>query len=199
MAVSTKGKIVVLEGTDKAGKTTQSRLLLEALKNLGKVCVVLDFPDYTTAIGMEIRAFLDGKREYPSEVKHLLFSANRWEKKKEIESMVENGTIVIMNRYWQSNLAYGAANGIDPNWLLRLDKGLPREDLVIVLLVNPATSGKRTQVQDAFESDARLASAAYRNYTKYARQLKWKILDGSKSKESVHQEIMKIVGKELKV
>jgi dTMP kinase len=199
IAVAPKGKIIVLEGTDKAGKTTQSRMLLEALKNMGKVCVVIDFPDYTTSIGVEIRAFLDGKRDYPSEAKHLLFSANRWEKKKEIESMVENGTIVVMNRYWQSNLAYGSANGIDPGWLLSLDKGLPKEDLVIVLLVNPATSGKRTQVQDAFESDARLAAAAYKNYTKYAKQFKWRVIDGSKSKESVHQEIMKVIAKELKV
>lgn len=199
MPVATKGKIVVLEGTDKAGKTTQSRMLLEALKNLGKVCVIIDFPDYATPIGAEIRAFLDGKREYPPEAKHLLFSANRWEKKKEIESMLENGTTVVLNRYWQSNLAYGTANGIDPSWIMRLDKGLPKEDLVIVLLVNPATSGKRAEVQDAFESDARLAAAAYRNYTKYAKQFKWKVLDGSKSREQVHQEIMKIVRKELKV
>lgn len=199
MPVATKGKIVVLEGTDKAGKTTQSRMLLEALKNLGKVCVVIDFPDYTTSIGAEIRAFLDGKREYPSEAKHLLFSANRWEKKKEIESMLENGTIVVMNRYWQSNLAYGTANGIDPNWIMRLDKGLPKEDLVIVLLVNPAVSSKRAEIQDAFESDSKLAAAAHRNYTKYAKQFKWRVLDGSKSREQVHQEIMKIVRKELKV
>lgn len=196
---ATKGKIIVIEGTDKAGKTTQSRLLLEALKNLGKVCVILDFPDYTTPIGMEIRAFLDGKREYPPEAKHLLFSANRWERKKDIESMVENGTIVVMNRYWQSNLAYGVANGMDPGWLLKLDKGLPKEDLVIVLLVSPATSGKRAEVKDVFESDAKLSAAAYRNYTRYARQFKWTVLDGSKSRDSVHQEIMKIVRSKLKV
>jgi dTMP kinase len=199
MAVAAKGKIVVIEGTDKAGKTTQSRMLLEALKNLGKVCVILDFPDYTTPIGMEIRAFLDGKRDYPIEAKHLLFSANRWEKKKEIESMLDNGTIVVMNRYWQSNLAYGTASGIDPAWLLRLDKGLPKEDLVIVILVNPSVSSKRAEVQDTFESDQKLAAAAHRNYAKYAKQFKWKVLDGSKSKEQVHQEIMKIVRKELKV
>ena len=200
MAVATaRGKIVVLEGTDKAGKTTQSRMLLEALKNQGKVCVVIDFPDYNTPIGTEIRAFLDGRREYPSEAKHLLFSANRWEKKKEIESMLANGTIVVMNRYWQSNRAYGAANGIDPAWLMRLDKGLPKEDLVIVLLVNPATSGKRAEVQDSFESDARLAAAAYKNYTKFARKFRWKVLDGSKNRDQVHQEILKIVKKELKV
>jgi len=194
-----KGKIIVIEGTDKAGKTTQSRLLLEALKVSGKVCVILDFPDYTTPIGMEIRAFLDGKRDYPSEAKHLLFSANRWEKKKEIESMVENGTLVIMNRYWQSNLAYGTANGMDASWLLRLDKGLPKEDLVIALLVNPSISSKRAETQDIFEADSNLAAKAYKNYLKFAKQFKWKVVDGSKSKEQVHQEIMKIIRKELKV
>ena len=190
-----KGKIIVLEGTDKAGKTTQSRMLLETLKALGKVCVIIDFPDYTTPIGMEIRAFLDGKRDYPPETKHLLFSANRWEKKKEIESMVENGTIVVMNRYWQSNLAYGTANGMDEGWLMRLDKGLPKEDIVLLILVNPATSAKRAETQDSFEADKKLAERAYKNYMKLAKQFKWKVIDGSKSKEQVHQEVMKLLKK----
>ena len=198
-AVATKGKIIVLEGTDKAGKTTQSRLLAEAIKVSGKVCVVIDFPDYTTPIGLEIRAFLDGRRDYPAETKHLLFSANRWEKKEDIESMVENGTTVIMNRYWQSNLIYGAASGMDTGWLLRLDKGLPREDLVIVILVNPDVTNKRTETPDSFESDQKLAASAYKYYLKFAKQFKWKVIDGSKSKEQVHQEIVKMMRKELKV
>jgi dTMP kinase len=197
--VTTRGKIIVIEGTDKAGKSSQSRMLAEALKVSGKVCVILDFPDYTTPIGMEIKAFLEGKRDYLSEVKHLLFSANRWEKKKEIESMLENGTIIVMNRYWQSNLVYGAANGMDINWLLRLDKGLPKEDITLVILVNPSISSKRAEMQDAFESDTQLAASAYKNYLKFAKQYRWKVIDGSKSKEQVHQEIMKIVRKELKV
>ena len=194
-----KGKVIVIEGTDKAGKTSQSRMLADTLKISGKVCVILDFPDYTTPIGMEIRAFLDGKRDYPPEVKHLLFSANRWEKKKEIESMLENGTIIIMNRYWESNLVYGVANGMDANWLLRLDKGLPKENIILVILVNPSISVKRAEVQDAFESNPQLAAKAYENYLKFAKQFRWKIIDGSKSKEQVHQEIMKIISKELKV
>ncbi|HKH89941.1 MAG TPA: dTMP kinase [Nitrososphaera sp.] len=197
--MATRGKIIVIEGTDKAGKSSQSRMLAEALKISGKVCVILDFPDYTTPIGMEIKAFLEGKRDYLSEVKHLLFSANRWEKKKEIESMLENGTIIVMNRYWQSNLVYGAANGMDINWLLRLDKGLPKEDITLVILVNPSISSKRAEMQDAFESDTQLAASAYKNYLKFAKQYRWKVIDGSKSKEQVHQEIMKIVRKELKV
>jgi dTMP kinase len=198
-AVATRGKIIVIEGTDKAGKTSQSRMLAETLKVSGKVCVILDFPDYTTPIGMEIKAFLEGKRDYLPEVKHLLFSANRWEKKKEIESMLENGTIIVMNRYWQSNLVYGVANGMDINWLLRLDKGLPKGDIVLVILVNPSISAKRAEMQDAFESDPQLAAKAYKNYLKFAKQYRWKVIDGSKSKEQVHQEITKIIRKELKV
>jgi dTMP kinase len=197
--VARKGKIIVLEGTDKAGKTTQSRLLAEAIRVSGKVCVVIDFPDYTTPIGLEIRAFLDGRRDYPAETKHLLFSANRWEKKKEIESMLENGTLVVMNRYWQSNLIYGAANDMDTSWLLKLDKGLPKEDLVIVMLVNPDVTTRRAETLDAFESDQKLAVKAYKYYLNFAKQFKWKAIDGSKSKEQVHQEIMKVIRKELKV
>lgn len=198
-AVATRGKIIVIEGTDKAGKTSQSRMLAETLKVSGKVCVILDFPDYTTPIGMEIKAFLEGKRDYLPEVEHLLFSANRWEKKKEIESMLENGTIIVMNRYWQSNLVYGVANGMDTNWLLGLDKGLPKEDIVLVILVNPSISAKRAETQDMFESDSQLAAKAYRNYLKFAKQYRWKVVDGSKSKEQVHQEVTKIIRKELKV
>ena len=195
-----RGKVIVLEGTDKSGKTSQSRMLAEALKASGKVCVILDFPDYTTPIGMEIKAFLEGKRDYYTpEVKHLLFSANRWEKKKEIESMLENGTIVIMNRYWQSNLVYGVANGMDANWLIRLDRGLPKENIVLMILVKPTISARRAEMQDAFESDRQLAVKAYENYLKFAKQFRWRIIDGSKSKEQVHQEIMKIIRKELKV
>src|SRR6058998_1535365 len=107
-------------------------MLAEALKVSAKVCVIIDFPDYTTPIGMEIRAFLDGRRDYPAEAKHLLFSANQWEKKKEIESMVENGTIVVMNRYWQSNLIYGAASGMDTSAHLKPDKALPKQDILVV-------------------------------------------------------------------
>jgi dTMP kinase len=197
--VATRGKIIVIEGTDKAGKTSQSRMLAETLKASGKVCVILDFPDYTTPIGVEIKAFLEGKRDYLPEVKHLLFSANRWEKKKEIESMLENGTIIVMNRYWQSNLVYGVANGMDTNWLLRLDKGLPKEDIVLVILVNPSISANRAEIQDLFESDSQLAAKAHKNYLKFAKQYRWKVIDGSKSKEQVHQEITKMIRKELKV
>jgi len=196
-----RGKIIVIEGTDKAGKATQSRLLMDALKLSGKICVIMDFPDYSTAIGVEIKTFLQGKRDYSNELKHLLLSANRWEKKNEIESMINNGTIIIMNRYYQSNLVYGISHGLNISWLINLDKGLPKEDIVIVLEVSPKSSSQRmvNEQEDIFENDQELLAEVHKNYRKLAKQFKWKIIDGEKSKEHVHQGVMNIVRKTLKV
>ena len=196
-----KGKIIVIEGIDKAGKGTQSnllqsRLLINALKFSGNVCTIMDFPDYTTPIGQEIRAFLDGNRNYTLETKHVLMSANRWEKKKEIESLIENGTIIIMNRYYQSNLVYGVSHGLNLKWLLNLDKGLPKEDVVIVLEVNPNTSYQRVPGnRDSFEIDQKLLTKVHKNYRKLAKQFNWKMINGERVTGEVHNEIMKIVRK----
>jgi dTMP kinase len=194
-----KGKIIVIEGTDKAGKGTQSRLLMNALKFSGRICIMMDFPDYTTPIGQEIRSFLDGRRNYAIEVKHMLLSANRWEKKYEIESMIEKGTIIIMNRYYQSNLVYGISHGLNLNWLLNLDRGLPKEDVVIVLEVNPDISYRRVpKDRDTFEMDQKLLIQVDKNYRKLAKRFNWKLINGEKFSEDVHDEIMDIVRKILK-
>jgi len=199
-----KGKIIVIEGIDKAGKGTQSnllqsRLLINTLKFSGNVCTIMDFPDYTTPIGQEIRAFLDGNRNYTLETKHVLMSANRWEKKKEIESLIENGTIIIMNRYYQSNLVYGVSHGLNLKWLLNLDKGLPKEDVVIVLEVNPNTSYQRVPGnRDAFEIDRKLLTKVHKNYRKLAKQFNWRIINGERVTGEVHNEITKIVRKVIK-
>lgn len=189
-----KGKIIVIEGLDKAGKRTQCMLLMNSLKLSGKVCALLNFPDYTTSIGSEIRSFLDGRRDYPNELKHMLLSANRWEKRKEIQSMQDNGTMLIMNRYYQSNLVYGISNGLNLNWLLNLDRGMPKEDLVIVLDVDPHVIKERaTQNHDLFEKDQRLLPEVYKNYHKLAKRFRWKLINGERNKDQVHQEILKVV------
>jgi dTMP kinase len=194
-----KGKIIVLEGIDKAGKSTQSKLLMDYLKLSGKICTLITFPDYTTSIGAEIKAFLEGKRDYPVELKHILLSANRWEKKKEIESMVDSGTIVIINRYYQSNLVYGTSNGLNLRWLLSLEKGLPTADLVIVLDVTPRITLKRSLEPDEFEKDVSLLQNVYKNYHKLAKPFRWKILNAEKSRDQIHDEVKKTVERIIKV
>jgi dTMP kinase len=192
-----KGKIIVFEGIDKAGKTTQAKLLE---KKLGSKCVRIDFPDYSTPIGKEIKQFLDGKRNYPDEVKMMLLSANRWEKKGEIEKMVSKGTTVIMNRYYQSNLVYGISKGLKIDWLLSLDKGLPKADLVIVIDIRPKTLAMRSKnVVDTFEKDLKLIRRVKKNYRILANKFNWRTVEGEKSVDEVHGQVLRIVRKFVKI
>lgn len=195
-----KGRIVVIEGMDKAGKTTQSRVLVSALRNKGKLCASLDFPDYSTPIGREIKSFLDGKRDYPDETKLMLLSANRWERKETIDRMLSNGTILVMNRYYHSNLAYGVSKNLELDWLMTLDRGLPKEDLCIVLEIRPTISESRSQhVGDLFENDKDLLKNVYKNYRKLAKLFNWKIINGERSKEEVSRDILYMVLKFVKI
>ena len=192
-----KGKIIVFEGIDKAGKTTQAKLLE---KKMGSKCVRIDFPDYSTPVGKEIKQFLDGKRNYPDEVKMMLLSANRWEKKGEIEKIVGKGTTLIMNRYCQSNLVYGISKGLKLDWLLSLDKGLPKADLVIVIDIRPKTLVSRSKnVVDTFEKDLELIRRVKKNYRILANKFNWRIVDGEKSVDEVHSQVLKIVKKFVKI
>lgn len=172
---------------------------MNALELSGKICKMMDFPDYTTPVGKEIRSFLGGRRSYAIEVKHMLLSANRWEKRRDIESTIEKGTIIIMNRYYQSNLVYGISHGLNLNWLLNLDRGLPREDVVIVLEVSPDISYRRVpKDRDTFEMDQKLLTEVNKNYRKLAKRFNWKLVNGEKISEEVHNEVMDIVIKILK-
>ena len=192
-----KGKIIVFEGIDKAGKTTQAKLLE---KKSGSKCVRIDFPDYSTPVGKEIKQFLDGKRNYPDEVKMMLLSANRWEKKGEIEKMVSKGTTVIMNRYYQSNLVYGISKGLKLDWLLSLDKGLPKADLVIVIDIRPKTLVSRSKnVVDTFEKDLELIRRVKKNYRILANKFNWRIVEGEKTVDEVHGQVLRIVRKFVKI
>ena len=90
-----RGKLVVFEGLDKAGKSTQCSRLVENLRYNGYEVRHIRFPgkfdcriqclacsyhlDRTTIIGKMIDAYLKGEESQEDHVIHLLFSANRWE------------------------------------------------------------------------------------------------------------------------
>ena len=194
-----RGKIIVIEGIDKAGKTTQANLLLKNLK--GKKYVKFDFPDYSTPVGIEIKQFLDGKRDYSDEVKMMLLSANRWEKKSEIESIIGKGTTIIMNRYYQSNLVYGISKGLKLKWLLALDEGLPKADLVVVIDIKTNTLVKRSRndITDTFEQDLDLIRNVRRNYKMLANKFNWHIIDGEDTVNIVNVQVVELVRKIMKI
>lgn len=195
-----EGQIIVLEGIDKAGKGTQCKLLQNDIMKAGLNCKILDFPDYSTPIGKEIRLFLDGRRSYSSEVQHMLLSVNRWEKKEEIEKMLQNGTIIIMDRYYQSNIVYGLSNGLGLDWLINLDKGLPKEDIVIILEIDPETSYKRINYnRDLFEKNLEFLLNVKQNYQKLSQVYKWRIINGEETVEKIHMKISSLVKEKLNI
>ena len=190
--------IVVFEGGDQAGKKTQSALLEKRLK-LAKIKTKLfSFPDYTTPIGKEISRYLHGKRKFPPQVIHCLLAANRWEKIDEIRKSQEKNSVIIMNRYRESNLVYGLVNGLKLDWLESLDHGLPKSDLVIILDVSQTESFSRKRSnRDRFERNKDFSNKISTTYRKMAVKNKWKIVDATKSKQDVHDDIMKIFGKKI--
>ncbi len=190
--------IIVIEGGDQAGKKTQTELLFKALKKRKIKTETFSFPDYSTPVGKEISKYLSGKRKFSPQTIHCLLAANRWEKLNQILQAQSKNSVLIMNRYYQSNLVYGLANGIKQNWLENLDAGLPKADLVILLDVSQKESFRRKKTQrDKFEKNEEFLKKISKIYRDTAKKKRWKIVDASKSKEEVHQEIFKIFSKKI--
>jgi dTMP kinase len=185
--------IIVIEGGDQAGKKTQSELLAKAMKKRKLKTKIFSFPDYSTPIGKKIQSYLTGKNKFPPQVIHCLLAANRWEKFDEIKKAISNNSVIIMNRYYQSNLIYGLVNGLSASWLENLDAGLPKADLVIVLDLNQKESfNRKRSKRDKFEKDKNFSQKISKTYRKIAKMKKWKVIDASLSKEDIHKSIMKI-------
>jgi len=84
-----RGALIVLEGVDRSGKTTQCSRLLNRLVSNGISCELMRFPDRTTPIGKMIDGYLQSKTEMDDHALHLLFSANRWEAKDSMLKKIE--------------------------------------------------------------------------------------------------------------
>ncbi len=192
------GNLIGIEGIDAAGKRTQTSLLAGWLREKGVEAGVASFPDYTTSIGREIQGFLRGGRDYPAEVRHLLFAANRWENNDKLKALLAKHRVVLVNRYTESNLAYGMANGLGLDWLLNLEAGLPKTDLVLVLDARPSIlSGRRRTTKDRYERSADVQEKARDAYEELARRFGWRMIDASKSIQATHRLIASAVSELL--
>jgi len=172
--------------------------LARALKARKLRTKIFSFPDYTTPLGKEIDSFLHGKRKFPPQVIHCLLAANRWEKLQEIKKAHSENSVLIMNRYYQSNLVYGVVNNLNLKWLQNLDEGLPKADLVIVLDVSQKESfNRKRSKRDRFEKDRKFLEQISKTYRSLAKKLDWKLIDASRTKEEVHQSIMEVLSKKI--
>ena len=104
-----RGSLIVFEGCDRSGKTTQVRRLVERLNREGRPAKMMRFPDRTTGIGSIIHSYLTCTKELDDHAVHLLFSANRWELEQQIVNTLTEGTTLIIDRYAFSGVAFSAA------------------------------------------------------------------------------------------
>ena len=192
--------IIVIEGGDQAGKKTQSELLVKALRKNKIKTKLFSFPDYSTPIGNSINNYLKGKIKLSAEIIHILLAFNRREKLSEILKAEKKYSVIVMNRYYQSNLVYGLVNGLKLDWLESLDEELPKADLVIILDTTQKDSFNRKKLKrDQFEKNKKFYHKVLTTYRTLAKKKKWRLVDASQSKEQVHKDIMKIFAKKLQL
>ena len=155
---------------------------------------MVDFPSYETRIGKEIEGALHGGRDYGPDVMQLLYVANRYEKKPQIEAMLAEGTIVVCDRYLASSIAYGESQGLDPDWLFEIQRFLPPAALTILLDIAPETAaGRKTTNRDKYERDLALLSRVRESYRRQAAARDWLRLDGERPKDVVSADVIAAV------
>ena len=193
-----RGVLIVFEGLDQSGKQTQAERLRSEIERRGRRCIVLDFPSYDTHIGAEIGAGLRGERDYGPDVMQLLYVANRYEKKPQIEKMLTDGGVVVCDRYLASSIAYGEAQGLDGAWLREMQRHLPQPDLTILLDIAPETAaGRKTANRDKYERDLAMLSRVRESYRAQAKAGGWLQLDGERPKDAVTTDVITAVSRLL--
>ncbi|KAF5102844.1 hypothetical protein DV451_001734 [Geotrichum candidum] len=146
-----RGKLILIEGLDRSGKSTQCDRLTASL---GANTVLVKFPDRTTPIGHQINAYLTSASDAKNdslESMHLLFSANRWELASTIKSHLAAGRDVVLDRYVYSGIAYSyVASRASPDrqplsldWLQAPDLGLLKPDIFFFLNVSEEEQVRR--------------------------------------------------------
>ena len=206
-----RGKLVVLDGTDGAGKETQTKLLEQRLNSEGIKVVKYSFPNYDTVFGKMIIEYLAGEygptTELHPKMASILYAFDRWKVSNEIKNHLKNGTYVICDRYIESNMGYQQAKLPKEyreqffDWLTNLEYkelNIPKSDVVIFLRVPPEISSTNMLTRenlDGHESNVSYQHKVLESYESLANQdKKWTIIncvkdDQMRSRKEIHDEI----------
>jgi len=211
-----KGKLIVIDGTDGSGKATQTKLLVKRLRDEGKKVEVVDFPQYGKKSAALVEEYLNGNFGTADEVgpyrASIFFACDRYEAAPRIKKWLEQGKIVISNRYVSANMGHQAGKIRETaerdkflEWLDNLEYnlfGIPRPDVQILLFVPPEIGqslvdkkGHRDyvggEVRDMHEEDIEHLKSASEAYKYVAEKFNWIIIDCAPdsslmSREGIH-------------
>ncbi|KAI4154337.1 MAG: hypothetical protein LQ340_001731 [Diploschistes diacapsis] len=199
MDTVTKGQLIVVEGLDRAGKSTQVQLLLKNLAKEGHRVEHMRFPNRTTPIGKSIDSYLKGEAQSEDHVIHLLFSANRWEAAEAITKKLQSGITLVIDRYSYSGAVYSAAKlnpALGLEWAWSPEIGLPQPDIVLFLTVSAVVAAQRGGFgTERYETD-HMQQRVREKFEELWRRLPTQylvIINADQSLEQVEQDILRNV------
>ena len=191
---------IVLDGIDGSGTSTHSKLLAGFLSLNGLKTYITQEPS-SNEIGKLLRIYLKDER-IPASTDALLFAADRvLHYKNEIKKKLEEGYIVISDRYLESSIAYQSSqtDEITIEWIENLNLFAGEPDLTIILDIDPkiSLSRKNQEFLEKFE-DTSLLDKVRQVYLTRAEKLGYSIINTNNIIELVQTEIQKIVLDKLK-
>ena len=189
-----KGFFICVEGLDGCGKTTQTKLLVRKLRKIGWDAVYTAEPS-RGKIGKFIKKYcLHGeKRTFPI-VEALLFAADRFEHvEREVIPALNEGKIVVSDRYVYSSLAYQGATGLDLKWIEMINEHAIRPDLAIFVDVEPEAVIKRLKPKKSVMENLKTQRKVREVYVKFVEKGELVRIDGNKSTKEVADDILKVV------
>ncbi|KAL1956825.1 hypothetical protein VTO42DRAFT_6775 [Malbranchea cinnamomea] len=191
-----RGALIVIEGLDRAGKTTQCATLLQGLQDRGHNVKFIRFPDRSTPTGKLIDSYLRGNTHQDDHAIHLLFSANRWEAAGQIREDISKGITVIVDRYSYSGAVYSAAKNLDNlslQWAWQPEIGLPRPDIWCFLNISQEEAAKRggygLERYENADLQQRVANL-YLSFLGMNGNEEMRVIDASRSKDDVAKEVL---------
>lgn len=195
-----KSFFIVLDGIDGSGTTTHSSMLVSYLEMLGLKIYLTQEPS-KNEIGLLVRQYLKNK-EIPASTDALLFAADRdFHYKKEIKPKLDQGFIVVSDRYIESSIIYQSVQSdeISIEWIKQINKFAQVPDLTIILDIDPKISlaRKSQEILEKFE-DTKFLDKVRALYLDRAKKEGYYIVNTNEIIEIVQQNIQTIVIKKLK-
>jgi dTMP kinase len=188
-----RGVFICIEGLDGCGKTTQAKLLVTKLAKSHSTIYTAE--PSCGKIGSFIREnCLYGGKRLSSTVEALLFAADRVDHvEHEILPALNDGKVVVCDRYVYSSLAYQGATGLSLDWIERINEHALLPDFAIFLDVNPETAMQRLKPERSVMENLETQQKVREIYLKFVDKGELSIVDGNKPKEEVAEALLTAV------